>query len=165
MRHRMYIGLASALLLLAPPAGARGDDPGRACRSLLVGSYLSTIENSDGGFASRSLLTFHDDGALEIIDARQFAGDVDSAFSAQQGRYRCSGRRAATATTLDFGFSGDGDIGRADYSIAIEPDGSLAGTTILRILTPLATCDPFDAATCNEVAAFDFTFTALPLPD
>ncbi|HMB75559.1 MAG TPA: hypothetical protein VKN76_04110 [Kiloniellaceae bacterium] len=171
MSHRMSPGRLSALLLLVPlllvppTAAAQAESAGKACRSLIVGGYVSSIENSDGSFASRSLLTFHSDGALNSVDARQFSGDVDTAFSAQQGRYRCSGRRTATATTLDFGFSGDGDIGRADYRIVIEPDGSLSGDFTLTILTPLATCNPFDAATCSEEASFDFTFTAERMPD
>jgi hypothetical protein len=164
--RRMLIGLSSALLLLIPSiSAAQAKSGGNACRSLAVGGYLSTIANSDGSFASRSLLTFHRDGAVEIIDARQFSGDVNSAFSAQQGRYRCTGRRSLSATTLDFGFSDEGDIGRADYRIVIEPDGSLSGDFTLTILTPLATCNPFDAATCNEEASIDFTFTAVPMPD
>jgi hypothetical protein len=167
MSRRMSIGLASALLLILflPLAEAQAEGPGKACRSLIVGGYLGTTTDSDGSFAGRSLLTFHSDGAVDVIDSDQFSGVIDSAFSAQKGRYHCTGRQSVSAYTLDFGFSGDGDIGRADFRIIIEPDGTLSGGFALTILTPLVTCNPFVAGTCDVEAEFEFSFTAVPMPD
>ena len=167
MSQRTFIGIASALLfhLLVPPAEAQGKDSGDACRSLIVGGYLSTIKDNGGNIAGRSLLSFDEDGAVDVIDSDQFSGTFDSAFSAQKGRYRCTGRRSVSAYTLDFGFSGDGDIGLEEYRFDIGPDGSLSGDLVLTILTPLQTCNPFDPATCNVEAVFEFTLTAVPMPD
>lgn len=167
MGHRMSIGLALALLLFlfSPLTEAQAESPGKACRSLIVGGYLSTTTNSDGTFAGRMLLTFHDDGTLDVIDSDQFSGSVDTAFSAQKGRWSCTGRHSVSAYYLDFGFSGDGDIGRADFRINIEPDGALSGDITLTIFTPLATCNPFVPATCSEEAVFEFSFAAVPMPE
>ena len=165
---RMSVGAAAALffLMAGPPAQAQREDSGNACRSLIVGGYLSTVTDSDGNYVARQILTFHEDGALDVVDSDQMAGVSDAAFSAQKGRHHCTGRRSVSAYTLDFGFSGDGDFGLEAYEFTIEADGSLSGDLTLFLLTPLETCNPFELSTCNvDLELGGFSVSAVRMPD
>ncbi len=140
----------------------RGDRS--ACRSSIVGTYLTTIEDSAGEFAARSLMTFHRDGAVAVVDAAQSSG-VSGAFSAQQGSYRCTGRTGAVATTVDFGFPPDADIARFDTVVTITRERTIKGTSTLSLFTPLATCNPFEPeGTCELQEQVDFRFTSVRVP-
>jgi len=166
---RILLGAVGFAVLLALPgwgtALADGRDDGRKPCGWLVGTYLTTNEDSTGAFASRSLISFHVGGTVTVVDSRESAGVSGDAFSSQVGSYRCEGRHRALATTVDFGFPPDADIGRLDWSVRARRDGTIAGQMRLTLLTPLATCNPFDAdETCTLEAQADFSFTGVPVP-
>ena len=139
-------------------------DKNRSCRSLITGSYLISIQEDDGDFASRAVITFHDDGTLAVADARESSGVDDVAFSGQLGSYRCRNRRNVIATTLDFGFPPTANIGRLDYQVKVSGKRDIAGEITLRLLTPVESCDPFDLSTCSLEFTGDFSFSGSRIP-
>ena len=159
--------LISVVALHVTPVLA-DDDRGlrnESCRSLIVGAYLTTIEDGAGEFASRSVITFHHDGTVAVVDASQSSGVTGTSFSSQQGSYRCTSRTGAVATTIDFGFPDNINIGRFDWIVTITPERSIEGEFTLNLLTPLATCNPFEAEdTCTLEIQNHFTFTSVRIP-
>ena len=153
-------GTASAQVKITGP-----DDV--ICRSRFSGTYLTTIQDSQGDFASRSIVTMHRDGNLSVTDSGEFAG----MFGHQQGSYRCTEIHSAKAITLDFSFSDpdtSGDIARSDWVIVMTPEGSIAGEITVNFYRPLETCNPFEEPSPCDVTPLDtFTFTSVqvaPLP-
>ncbi|MEM7227149.1 MAG: hypothetical protein AAF495_29550 [Pseudomonadota bacterium] len=175
MMMRWFLGgvLGGAVLLSSmawAPGLASKERTGKsqACRSLIVGTFLTTQLDSNGVFATRSLFTFHDDGTLAAVLSRQTSGEAGTAFSSQLGSYSCSSRHSAVAIAVDFGFPPDQDIGRFDMTVAIDRNRNISGTIVLTLLTPLDSCDPFHPDDpfnpCTESQPFDFTFTGFPVP-
>jgi ketosteroid isomerase-like protein len=116
-------------------AGSRG-----ACRDL-AGTYL-TKNTSEGGFTSRSLLSF-DRGGLVIFSDSGEGGEPDYApFSAGQGAWSCVAEGDATkarAVVLDFTFpkAGEGGarIGRLDLDLTYDSAArKIAGTGTLTLV-------------------------------
>src|SRR5215469_1774571 len=75
-------------------------------------SYLTNITNADGTLSSRSVILFHADHSLTVVDSGQGGPGVQ--FSSQQGAWMDSGLNTITARTLDFSFPSAG-IARVDY--------------------------------------------------
>jgi len=118
-------GLLSAFTLPIFPLNAAAVDNGKPCRSLISGTYLATISNPDGSFASRAVLTFNSDGNLTRTDSNQ--GGVAGAFNAfttSLGSWDCDDRRALHATAINFSLPGvasaEGGIARADYQASFN---------------------------------------------
>ncbi len=152
------IALALAASLGAAPAAAQE----AGCRSVLAGTYLTTILTGKGGYASRSIVTIHGDGTLSAVDSRQYHGVMGSAFSAQQGSYRCTGAAAASARTLNFGFPKRASIARSDWTISKDAaTGALSGTITLTVYPGVKGVDPF--ATKGGKRIDTFRFTAAPV--
>jgi len=97
-----------------------------ACSSLLAGTYLSNVTDQNGALSSRSILTFHDDGNLSVIDSNQGgAPGRFNQFTDIAGPWSCTGRDTFTARVLDFSLAGtegpDLFVVRADYTGKIDP--------------------------------------------
>lgn len=128
------------------------------CRSRFSGTYLTTVENSQEEFASRSIVTMHDDGNLSVSDSAESSAN----FGHQQGSYRCTGIEGATAITLDFGFSAPQNIARSDWVIGMTAEGNIAGQITLNLYLPLETCNPMaDPDACDIVPIDTFTFSSV----
>lgn len=156
-------GVALALIggLAAPPVQAAG---GRACRAALIGTYLVTINDAKGAFASRAIVTFHGDGTLSVVDSRQDQGVQRSSFSAQQGAYRCTGRHRAVGRTLDFSFPANTSIARLDWRVRrAGTRGSIAGTITLVIYAGVKGVDPFGPGG-KHAGRFRFTAVRVVAP-
>jgi hypothetical protein len=148
------MALAAALVSSVPGASAQA--PGVACRGALAGTYFATIRTEAGAYASRALVTIHADGTLIIADSRQHQGVHGSAFSAQQGGYRCSGPHAAQAVVLNFGFPAQESIARSEWSFAYDPaNGVLRGKITLTIFVGVEGVDPF-AIGGKRIGVFNF---------
>lgn len=145
--------------LIMLPITGETDDP--VCRSRFAGTYLTTIENSQGGFASRSIVTIHKDGNLSVVDS----AELGAMFGHQQGSYRCTGTHSAKAITLDFSFAGadtSGSIARSDWVMMMTSEGSIAGEITVNFYRPLETCNPLEEATsCDVTPLGTFTFTSV----
>lgn len=166
---RPLVCLFAMFLVLATTARAAWAEEARdprsqACRSSIVGTYLTIIENSDGSFSSRSIVSFHDDGSLEAVDSAQSTGVQDSGFSEQLGQYSCKSRTSAVAITLDFGFPDIAGIARSDWVIDITPERTIEGEITLNLFVPIETCNPFDPQTCTLTDMLNFTFTSVRVP-
>jgi hypothetical protein len=128
------------------------------CRSQFAGAYLTTIKDSQGEFASRSLITMHDDGSVAISDS----AEATENFGHQQGSYGCTGSDTAKALTLDFTFSNPQSIARTDWVINMTAEGTIAGQAALSVYQPLDTCNPLEEpSSCTIVPIDTFTFTSV----
>jgi hypothetical protein len=118
-----------------------------------AGSYLATITVAGTGeFASRSVITIHNDRTGTVIDSGQEGGSP--AFSSQQGVWTPDGN-STDLTTLDFSFPPGANIARVDYHINPGPGlGNINGTITLTVF-PL-NGDPLNGGG-TVVGQFNFT--------
>ena len=122
-------------------------------------TYLTTITNANtGAFSSRSVITFHGDHSIQVIDSGQ--GGPGIQFSSQQGAWVSSPSATITARTLDFSFPSAG-IARVDYTFTTINPEQVAGTITLTVF-PL-TADPLDGGG-TVVGTFNFTGTRVQVP-
>ena len=150
--------------LHAPVAIADDSD----CSDLVTGTYLTTITNANGDFASRSILTFFGDGNLSTIDSSQ--GGVPATFNPftdSQGTWQCTGDQTFVATVLNFPLPGSNGnvVGLARLDIAATVDQEtqgLEGTIELRFFKLLD--DPLNPTTWPTDGPFNFTFEGQPFP-
>jgi hypothetical protein len=111
------------------------------CR-LVPGTYITTITDIEGVFASRGIVTFTREGGVLVTDSRQGGQTgVYDPFSAGQGAWSCSsvedGSIAFSAISINFttppGSAGS-NFGRVDYEGTLDPsNGEISGTISLRI--------------------------------
>lgn len=159
MRARSLLMAACVGASLALPAQAQST----ICNAALVGTWLTTIQNAAGDYASRSLLTLHADGTMVSADSAQHQGLQGSSFSAQHGAWRCSTDASAAATTLNFGFPSRESIARSDWTLAQDGKG-LKGTIALHIFPGVKGIDPFRADS-KPVDTFRFTAQRVNAPN
>ncbi len=96
------------------------------------GSYLTTIRDSSGNVASRSVFTLHADRTMSGMDSGQ--GGPAFFFSSQRGAWKPAGHRRVAARMIDFLLPNGAGIARMDYSITFaNGDSRVAGTITLRI--------------------------------
>jgi len=98
-------------MVLNSYAGSAADSQGNIRPNCIAGTYL--IEEGSG---TQSLWSFSEDGLVFGTSSAQSL----LSFTNQQGVWRSTGKRNATATILDFSFDGDGQLkntGRVDISI------------------------------------------------
>lgn len=114
----------------------------QACRSLALGTYLTTITDNVGNPSSRAIVTFHIDGAFSSIDSNQ-AGvpSLFNPFTGAAGTWACTGRQTLAALSLDFVLPGSegivGGLVRADYAATVNPETRGLGGTIVLHSFPL----------------------------
>lgn len=159
MRARSLMMAACVGASLALPAQAQST----SCNAALVGTWLTTIQNAAGDYASRSLLTIHADGTMVSADSAQHQGLQGSSFSAQHGAWRCSTDASAAATTLNFGFPTRESIARSDWTLAHDGK-ALKGTIALHIFPGVKGIDPFRADS-KPVDTFNFTAQRVSAPN
>ena len=156
----LFVAACMTASLAALPARAQTTEPCRA----MVGTYLATIVNSAGDYASRALITLHADGNLAIVDSAQDEGLQGSSFSSQSGAWRCSTDASASARTLNFGFPPRTSIARSDWTLdqAHSKSGqALKGTIDLYIFPGVKGVDPFRADS-KPVDKFYFAAQRVP---
>lgn len=140
--------------------GPRNPDelPSWFCSSGVAGSYLLSINFSDGSFSSRGVLSLSRDGILVVNDSNQGGlKDKWDTFTSGQGAWRCAGRRTFSAVSVNFNIPGevdpDGGLARLDYKGQVEPGGRIYGTVELRLFELHQ--DPFnDVVTPIDVFSF-----------
>jgi hypothetical protein len=108
---------------LAGDGNDQGDDQGANGTS-----YIATITDSNGNFASRGVITLHSDHTMSVIDSGQ--GGPQFFFSSQLGAWHVGGNGVVTGRTIDFDFP-SADIARLDYTIHFGANGSATGTITL----------------------------------
>ena len=116
-------------------------------------TYLLTITDAQGAFASRAVITLHGDRTLSAIDSGQGGPFF---FSSQLGAWQSDGNGGVVGRTLDFDFpQSQGTMARLDYTFTFSAhDTHVKGTITLRIF-PLQS-DPLDG---DGTAQGEFAFT------
>jgi hypothetical protein len=159
-------GFAALGLLSWLGAGCTPEAAADPCRDV-AGTYLTTINDIEGVFASRGLVTFTADGAFLVGDSGQGGSPgVYEPFSLGQGSWACDaagpGAVKVKATALNFTLPDSNArraLGRVDYEATLDPEGlTISGTVALRF-TPegdLEASDPIGAP--GEVAE-EFSFS------
>lgn len=107
------------------------------CRNFVTGTYLTTIKDAYGKFASRALITLTEEGNLISSDSNQggVSGQFDP-FTTSQGTWVCNGNREITARALNFSLSNKGGSGiaRNDFKASFNPTTqTVQGTIELRL--------------------------------
>lgn len=126
--------LAAPAVVMAAPWGG---PTMAACASQVPGSYLLSIDFSNGDFSSRGVLSLSQDGILIVNDSSQggLPGKWDP-FTSGQGAWRCAGPRAFSALSINFNVPGtldpDGGMARLDYKGQLDAAGRISGTVELR---------------------------------
>lgn len=143
MKHRrlwITLGIFGLLAVMGsvalPHAQSAGD------RGFSGGSYLTTVKDSAGDFASRGVITLHADQTMSVINSEQ-EGPTYS-FSSQLGSWKPDGNRRIVGRTIDFDFpQNPGGVVRGDYTISFAQNrGQMTGTITVTTF-PLET-NPFD---------------------
>ena len=103
------------------------------CNKFVTGTYLTTIKNADGTFASRGLITLTKDGNFIVGDSSQGGiSGVFNPFTTGQGTWACTKKKEITARSLDFSLSNQGGTGiaRTDYRATFDPKTQTVQGTI-----------------------------------
>lgn len=137
------------------------------CRKFVSGTYIQTISDSTGKFASRALLTLTTDGNILVTDSNQggvYQGKNQfNPFSNAQGSWKCNNNGDITATTLEFNLSGplplaSNPLGIAGQNYRIkfnQNTQTLQGTIQVRFFDLNATVEE---ATGSKGVPLTFTF-------
>jgi hypothetical protein len=141
MKHPRYWVTAGVLGLLAVVgalAMPRAQSAGLGVFS--GGAYLITINDSEGNFASRGVMTLHADGTMSVIDSGQ--GGTAYYFSSQLGSWRPEGDGRVVAKTIDFDYPPNADVARLDYTLSFTPGRRQATGSVTLRTFPLQSGDP-----------------------
>ena len=117
-------------------------------------SYVTTVSDSQGNFASRGVITLNSDRTISVTDSGQ--GGPTFFFSSQLGSWKPNGKGGIVARTIDFDYPPSAAIARLDYTIssATSATGAITGTVTLTTF-PL-TADPLGGGG-TVVGTFTFT--------
>ncbi|MBV8630554.1 MAG: hypothetical protein JOZ83_06485 [Silvibacterium sp.] len=97
-------------------------------------SYVTTVKDSQGNFASRGVITLHADHTMSVIDSGQ--GGPTFFFSSQLGSWKFS-NDGLVARTIDFDYPPNADVVRLDYTFTLSQDRKAISGTIKLTTFPL----------------------------
>lgn len=155
MKHlRLWVTLGILGLLAAVGSVALPHPQSDGDRGFSSGSYVTTIKDSAGNIASRSVITLHADRTISAIDSGEQGPTYF--FSSQQGSWKPEGIGRIVAKTIDFDFpQSPGGVVRTDYVISFAQDRSQVTGTITPIAFPLEDGNPLDGGG-TVIGAFTF---------
>jgi hypothetical protein len=149
----------SVLVLLACLGAVALHAPQATAEALSVfrgATYLITITDAQGAFASRAVITLHSDRTLSAIDSGQ--GGPTFPFSSQLGAWKPDGKGGVVGRTLDFDFpQSQGTMARLDYTFTFSANTTQVTGTITLTSFPLQG-DPLDG---GGTVLGEFTFTGM----
>jgi hypothetical protein len=126
-----------------------------------AGTFLITITDSHGVFASNSVITLHSDRSVAVIDSGQEGNGVS--FSSQQGVWENGLGGTLKARTIDwsFPFATNGSA-RVDYSFnAGGGNDQVSGSIVLTFFPPNG--NPLDGGG-SPGGTFTFTGQRVTIP-
>jgi type II secretory pathway pseudopilin PulG len=97
-------------------------------------SYVITVTDSNGAFASRGVVALHADQTMSVIDSGQ--GGPTFFFSSQLGSWKPNGT-SVVAKTIDFDFPPNADVARLHYTINFAQEHTEVTGTITLTTFPL----------------------------
>jgi hypothetical protein len=152
-RKLLLLGLLVVCAFTFPQQAAASDDPS--------GSFLVTITDSTGAFASRSVIALHSDHTVAVIDSGQEGGAVS--FSSQLGAWKHAPGGVVKARTIDFSFPfASNGSARVDYTFnAGVPGNQVQGTIVLTFFP--ANGNPLDGGG-TPGGTFNFSGTRITVP-
>jgi hypothetical protein len=103
-------------------------------------SYVITIKDSAGNFASRGVITLHADHTMSVIDSNQ--GGPAYFFSSQLGSWQAGRNGKLVAKTIDFDYPPGQDVARLDYSFEYTHYGNQVQGTVVVTTFPLENGNP-----------------------
>jgi hypothetical protein len=116
------VAAASSVLLLHPHKAAADEDLGTGR------TYLLTLTDSTGAFASREVLTLHPDYTFEVTDNNQ--GGPTSHFTSTLGAWKFDGNGGILAKGINFDiYPSNEDVARQDYAITFHNGGNQVSGT------------------------------------
>ena len=156
---RVLIVLAGFVLvfcgwaILEPHQAAAANPP--------AGTFLITITDAHGVFASKSVITLHSDHSVAVIDSGQEGNGIS--FSSQQGVWENGLGGTLKARTIDFSFPfATNGSARVDYSFnAGGGNNQVSGTIVLTFFPPNG--NPLDGGG-SPGGTFTFTGQRVTLP-
>ena len=124
MKHmRLWAAVGAFSFLFAVALSTLARSQGAAEPVFSGGSYLTTIKDTEGNVASRSVITLHPDHTMQAVDSAQ-QGPIYY-FCSQLGDWKPAGGRQIVGRTINFAYAqgpnGAGVV-RADYVISLAPD-------------------------------------------
>jgi len=126
-----------------------------------AGTFLITITDAHGVFASNSVITLHTDHSVAVIDSGQEGNGVS--FSSQQGVWENAIGGGLKARTIDFSFpfASEGSA-RVDYAFnAGGGNNQVSGTIVLTFFPPNG--NPLDGGG-SPGGTFNFTGQRVTIP-
>jgi hypothetical protein len=103
------------------------------CSKSVTGTYLTTVKDASGKFASRGLITLTQEGNFIVGDSNQGGiSGLFAPFTSAQGTWVCTGKKEITARAVDFSLSNQGGTGiaRVDYRATFDPKTQTVQGTI-----------------------------------
>lgn len=131
------LGLLTALGSVVLPHAMSGGD-----QWFSGGSYLITLRDLQGNFASRQVLTLHADQTLSGVDSGQDGPTY--LYSSELGAWKRDGHLRIVAKAIDFDYPPNPDVARLDYIISFVPDRSHVTGTIIISTFQLENGNPLD---------------------
>lgn len=116
-------------------------------------SYVTTVNNSNGSFASRGVIALHADHTMSVTDSGQ--GGPAFFFTSQLGSWKPNASGGIVAKTIDFDYPPNADVARLDYTMAFAQYGTHVSGTITLTTFPLQG-NPLDGGG-TVVGTFTFT--------
>jgi hypothetical protein len=152
---RLILWIALGIVGLLAAAGSvaltRAQEGGE--RGLTAGSYVTTIKDSSGDFASRGVITLHADQTMSVTDSNQ--GGPSYFFSSQLGAWKADGHGGIVAKSIDFNYPPSPDVARLDYAMSFSPDHRQVQGTVTLMIFPLEGNPPSGEGTV--LGSFTFT--------
>ena len=136
MKHlRLWITLGIFAVLAAAGSAAYLYAQTVADSDFRGASYVTTVTDSSGNFASREVMTLHADHTLAVVDSGQ--GGPTYFFSSQLGSWGPVSTGGLVARAIDFDYPPNQDVARLDYTIELSPDHSHVTGTVTLTTFPL----------------------------
>ena len=142
--------LVAALYIALGSSVASAADPGR---SFTGATYVITVMDPQGNFASRGVIALHAGGTMSATDSGQ--GGPTFFFSSQLGSWKPNTSGGVVARTIDFDYPPNADVARLDYTLQFTNKGTQITGTITLTIFPL-TGDPLGSGG-TVVGTFTFT--------
>ncbi|KAF3888936.1 MULTISPECIES: hypothetical protein [Nostocales] len=85
-----------------------------SCRGAVTGTYVTTVTDANGNFASRAVFTLADDGNLFNIDSRVDGGGLFNPFTNAQGRWKCVDKNEIAGKAVNWVLRSDPERSRTE---------------------------------------------------